>query len=136
MVIINIEFFYWMSLVILLTSCSGDIYDPPRSRVFGIWKLDSITDSKKSITIPFNEFSYEITQYGKLTIKKNDSVITVKADVFNTAYSNYVMISGIKDSAWMILNKKWFITQVTPSNFVLDSSTNLNIARQSIYFHN
>lgn len=134
MVIRTIYLFICIMFLFLLKSCSTNItYNYPSAKIFGIWKLDSFITNQKNTTENYKEYSYEFTGDENLFIRKNSTTITANCIVFNTSYTNYIIVSHITDSNFIRMKKKWFIGEISQNRLRLDYK-DLNI-ENSIYFN-
>ncbi|MBK7959035.1 MAG: hypothetical protein IPK03_13630 [Bacteroidetes bacterium] len=110
---------------LLLNSCEvrNDVTYP--IRIWGKWKVETMSYNKIYITEEYNSYIFEFKSSDSLLIHNSTEFAIFKET--QEIKTNYLYISGFKDSKLALLNNDWTILQRSNSTYVLEAKDTNNL---------
>lgn len=94
-------------------------------RIWGKWKVETMSYNKIYITEEYNSYIFEFKSSDSLLIQNStEFAIYEETQEIKTSYLN---INGFKDSKLALLNNNWTILQRSNSTYVLEAKDTNNL---------
>ncbi|MBP7477320.1 MAG: hypothetical protein KA797_02260 [Chitinophagales bacterium] len=94
-------------------------------RIWGKWKVETMSYNKIYITEQYNSYIFEFKSSDSLLIQ-NSPEFAIYEETQEVSTS-FLYIGGFKDSKFALLNNKWTILQRSNSTYVLEAKDTNNL---------